>query len=136
MFAAAIPQPFHQLPGSVLATGIRDALVASSFHSHIHRRPAASNSGLTQKEPTGLLPAHLLPQANALCLILGVESFPVPVKRAVRAPLSIGADALARIRVDDDVLHGEVGAKLAKRLDNRAKRRAKVLAKVLAMAGR
>lgn len=133
MFAAAIPQPFHQLPGSVLATGIRDALVASSFHSHIHRRPAASNSGLTQKEPTGLLPAHLLPQANALCLILGVESFPVPVKRAVRAPLSIGADALARIRVaDDDVLHGEVGAKLAKRLDNRAKRRAKVLA----MAGR
>ncbi len=133
MFAAAIPQPFHQLPGSVLATGIRDALVASSFHSHIHRRPAASNSGLTQKEPTGLLPAHLLPQANALCLILGVEPFPVPVKRAVRAPLSIGADALARIRVaDDDVLHGEVGAKLAKRLDNRAKRRAKVLA----MAGR
>lgn len=36
MFAAALPLPVHQLPGSALATSIRDALVASSFHAHIH----------------------------------------------------------------------------------------------------
>lgn len=45
MFAAALPFPSHQLPGSALATGIRDALVASSFKAHIHqqapRRPAS-----------------------------------------------------------------------------------------------
>lgn len=37
-FAAALPQPAHQLPGSMLATGIRDALVASSFRAHVHKR--------------------------------------------------------------------------------------------------
>ncbi|MGL6569161.1 hypothetical protein ACSZOI_05645 [Aeromonas caviae] len=35
-FAAALPIPSHHLPGSALATGIRDALVASSFRAYVH----------------------------------------------------------------------------------------------------
>lgn len=35
MFAACLPQPVHQLQGGALATAIRDALVASSFRSHM-----------------------------------------------------------------------------------------------------
>lgn len=38
MFAAALPLPSHCLSGSALATGIRDALVASSFRAHVHKR--------------------------------------------------------------------------------------------------
>lgn len=36
-FAAAIPQPAHLMPGSALATGIRDALLATSFRAHMSR---------------------------------------------------------------------------------------------------
>lgn len=39
-FAAAIPQPVHQLAGSMLATGIRDALLASSFKAHMMAPPS------------------------------------------------------------------------------------------------
>lgn len=46
MFAAAIPQPAHLLSGSMLATGIRDAILASSFKAHMmgtnERKPLAA----------------------------------------------------------------------------------------------
>ncbi|MDM5076619.1 hypothetical protein OB931_09550 [Aeromonas media] len=35
MFAAALPQPAHNMPGGTLATGIRDALTTSSFRAHM-----------------------------------------------------------------------------------------------------
>lgn len=35
MFAAAIPQPVHSLPGGLLATSIRDALTLSSFRAYM-----------------------------------------------------------------------------------------------------
>lgn len=135
MFAASLPLPSHNLPGSALATGIRDALTASSFRAHVHQHAQpvkpARKAPRRPKKPV-IIPVHLLPQANALCAILGVPPFPL-VKERIKPALGIGADALARIRVaDDDVLQGEVGAKLAKRLENRARRRAKALV----MAGR
>lgn len=34
-FAASLPIPSHSLPGGILATGIRDALTASSFRAHM-----------------------------------------------------------------------------------------------------
>lgn len=85
-FAAAIPQPAHQLPGSALATGIRDALVASSFRAHMAPPPAfPGRPGSESRKPRRhLLPAELVEQANALCLILGVEPFPVPVVKICR----------------------------------------------------
>lgn len=36
-FAACLPIPTHSLPGCALATGIRNALVASSFRAHMAR---------------------------------------------------------------------------------------------------
>ncbi|WP_429166667.1 hypothetical protein [Aeromonas rivipollensis] len=59
-FAAALPIPSHHLPGSALATGIRDALVASSFRAHMlgeanpskskQTRANQSNSAATQPD--------------------------------------------------------------------------------------
>jgi len=34
MFAAALPQPAHHIPGSALATGVRDAILAANWASH------------------------------------------------------------------------------------------------------
>lgn len=99
MFAAALPQPAHNMPGGLLATGIRDALTASSFRAHM-AGPATGDTFPGKRGGESHLPVHLLPQANALCAILGVPSFPL-VKVRVRPSLSIADDALARIRVAD-----------------------------------
>jgi len=67
MFAAALPIPSHHLPGSALATGIRDALVASSFRAHMlgeanpskskQTRANQSNSAATQPHANQMLAA-------------------------------------------------------------------------------
>lgn len=49
LFAAAIPQPVHQLAGSMLATGIRDALLSTSFRAHMAGRLNAAPSCCSRK---------------------------------------------------------------------------------------
>lgn len=126
MFAAAIPQPAHNLPGSALATGIRDAILAASWGAHcrehytthlpakpkragrkpVRRVAMQTVAAVSAPAPVGALSGELVAVADAVCMILGVG----PMKRAElpRAPakpgkpsLGIGADALARIRVDE-----------------------------------
>lgn len=70
MFAAAIPQPAHNLPGGTLATSIRDALTVSSFRAHMGGAAVLGRTGDENPSPLwGTLSARTPPEARGLCCV-------------------------------------------------------------------
>lgn len=60
MFAASLPQPAHNMTGSMLATGVRDALLASSFRSHMRGRALPGKSSDESRPTAPAWPRHPL----------------------------------------------------------------------------
>lgn len=182
MFAAALPQPSHQLPGSALATGIRDAILAANWASHCREHYSQGDALKTKRIPqplksqeqpqtdaakpkragrrptrkvamqtvttapapaaAGRLPAELLPAADAICLILGLEPMArpaepqAPTRPTSKPTLGIAADALARIRVDEaSDAWCAVAQSIPKKKAARVKARARAWAKWEGTAG-
>lgn len=107
MFAACLPQPHPEVVAALarraLSAAVSDGLMARSWVAHCqdYYAPRCGDSPAPLKsEESPQLPAALVEQANAVCLILGVEPFPVPVRQVrkqERPTIGIGADALARM---------------------------------------
>ncbi|WP_439825382.1 hypothetical protein [Aeromonas caviae] len=170
MFAASLPFPSHCLPGSALATGIRDALLSQSWAAHCqdyyapqsadsaaHPKAGDAPAELTPKQikpkraarkpvrrvamqtvvpvpAPGVvsdLPAELVDVADAVCMILGVGTMkraeqPKAPTKPGKPTLGIGADALARIRVDEA---SDAWCAVAQDIPKRARARAATRAK-------
>ncbi|MNQ89837.1 hypothetical protein D3C85_1051560 [compost metagenome] len=128
MFAAAIPQPSHGMTGGTLATGIRDALTASSFKAHMsaptpkpkpkHRRPRvlAALPGKSSDEPLlwGVLAVYRPEGANGGRCVdardlhrLACPDWLLPDWLTLCLPLA-GVEAVAPWRNLDDAARGRI----------------------------
>lgn len=74
-FAAALPQPAHQLPGSALATGIRDAILAANWVAHCREhyglghacRNAAIHQGASKRPAANQMSAAESVEESTTC---------------------------------------------------------------------
>ncbi len=164
MFAAALPFPSLPRPAGLatphqaLSESVGNAIIATSFAAHVRACYGASCSPKNKPKRAGRkpvrkvaavpapgvvsgLPDELVGVADAVCLILGegtmkqAELAQAPTKPG-KPTLSIGVDALARIRVDEaSDAWCAVAQDIPKRARLRARARAKAWAKWEGTAG-
>lgn len=160
----SLPRPAGlATPHQALSASVGNAIIATSFTAHVRACYGASFSRKNKPKRAGrkpvrrvamqtvaavsapgvvsALPGELVAVADAVCMILGVGTMkrveqPKAPTRPGKPALGIGADALARIRVDEaSDAWCAVAQDIPKRARLRASARAKAWAKWEGTAG-